>query len=51
MDLLSHLALARIVDSLPQEVLISVATLHKVTPHSTHRANDGFLVSEEGFKA
>jgi hypothetical protein len=44
-----YLALARIGSSLPLEVLIGAAALHKIAPRSTHRADDDFLV-EEGFE-
>ena len=42
-----HLALARIGDSLPLEVLNGIATLNEVAPRSVHRADDDFPASRE----
>lgn len=47
-DMRSHLALARVGDSLPLEVPIDAAALHEITPRSAHRADDDFLDSEGG---
>ena len=46
-----HLALARIGDSLPLEVLIDGAALRKIAPRSAHRADNDFLASEGGSEA
>jgi hypothetical protein len=46
-----HLALAHIGSSLPLEVPIDRAALHKIAPRSAHRADDDFLVLEGGFTA
>ena len=50
-DMRSHLALARIGDSLPLEVPIDVAALHEFARDSAHKANDGFQAPEGGFEA
>jgi hypothetical protein len=46
-----HLALAQIGGSLPLEVPINGAVLHKIAPRSAHRAGDKFLVLKEGCAA
>lgn len=46
-----HLTLARIGGSLPLEVPIDGAALHKIAPRSAHRADDDFLASEGGSEA
>jgi hypothetical protein len=43
-----YLALARVGDSLPLEVLIDAAALHEIAPRCVHRADDDFPASEGG---
>ena len=45
-----HRALVGISGSLPLEVPIDRAALHKNAPHSAHRANNSFLILEGGCK-
>ena len=47
---MDHLALARIGSSLPLEVPIDGAALHKIAPRSTRRADDDFVLSEGVFR-
>ena len=43
-----RLALARISDSFPFEVLIDMAALHEIASGGAHRANDDLLALEGG---
>jgi hypothetical protein len=46
-----YLALARISDTLPLEVLIAIAALHEFAYDSAYRADDDFLVLDGGSRS